>query len=66
MSSTTSSERPTQHIIKKVAYDIYKVAAIQKGKIVVVGGPVILIRASQSLSKLIKMGYIHGLLTGTP
>lgn len=65
MSSTTSSERPTQHIIKKVAYDIYEVAARQKGKIVVVGGPVIVHSgASQSLSKLIEMGYIHGLLTG--
>src|SRR5688500_14916617 len=56
MSSTTSSERPTQHIIKKVAYDIYEVAARQKGKIIVVGGPVIVHSgASQSLSRLIKM-----------
>jgi len=65
MSSTTSSERPTQHIIKKVANDIYKVAVKQKEKIIVVGGPVIVHSgASQSLSKLIKMGYIHGILAG--
>ncbi len=65
MSSTTSSERPTQHIIKKVAHDIYKVAIKQKEKIIVVGGPVIVHSgASQSLAKLIRMGYIHGILTG--
>ena len=65
MSSTTSSERPTQHIIKKVAYDIYKVAVIQKEKIIVVGGPVIVHSgASSSLAKLIRMGYIHGILAG--
>jgi lysine-ketoglutarate reductase/saccharopine dehydrogenase-like protein (TIGR00300 family) len=65
MSSTTSSERPTQHIIKKVANDIYKVAVKQKEKIIVVGGPVIVHSgASQSLSKLIKMRYIHGILAG--
>ena len=65
MSSTTSSERPTQHIIKKVAYDIYKVAALQKEKIIVVGGPVIVHSgASSSLAKLIRMGYIHGILAG--
>ena len=65
MSSTSSSERPTQHIIKKVANDIYKVAVKQKEKIIVVGGPVIVHSgASQSLSKLIKMGYIHGILAG--
>jgi len=64
MSSSSSSERPTQHIIKKVANDIYEVKQ-KKGKIVVVGGPVIVHSgSSQSLAKLISMGYIDGLLAG--
>ena len=64
MSSSSSSERPTQHIIKKVANDIHEVKQ-KKGKIVVVGGPVIVHSgSSQSLAKLISMGYIDGLLAG--
>jgi len=64
MSSNSSSERPTQHIIKKVAKDIHQVKK-NNGKIIIVGGPVIVhAGGSQSLSKLIRMGYVHGLLTG--
>lgn len=64
MSSNSSSERPTQHIIKKVAKDIHQVKK-NNGKIIIVGGPVIVhAGGSQSLSKLISMGYVHGLLTG--
>lgn len=64
MSSSSSSERPTQHIARKVARDIY-VTKAKKGKIVVVGGPAIVhTGASESLAKLIRMGYIHGLLAG--
>ncbi len=64
MSSSSSSERPTQHIARKVARDIYDTKS-KKGKIVVVGGPAIVhTGAAESLAKLIKMGYIDGLLAG--
>jgi lysine-ketoglutarate reductase/saccharopine dehydrogenase-like protein (TIGR00300 family) len=64
MSSSSSSERPTQQIARKVANDIYKVKE-SEGKIVVVAGPVVVHSgASEALAKLIRMGYIHGLLAG--
>jgi lysine-ketoglutarate reductase/saccharopine dehydrogenase-like protein (TIGR00300 family) len=64
MSSSSSSERPTQHIARKVAQDIYN-TKLKKGKIVVVGGPAIVhTGAAESLAKLIRMGYIDGLLAG--
>ena len=64
MSSNSSSERPTQHIARKVARDIYDTKS-KNGKIVVVGGPAIVhTGASESLAKLIRMGYIDGLLAG--
>jgi len=64
MSSSSSSERPTQHIARKVARDIYD-TKLKDGKIVVVGGPAIVhTGASESLAKLIRMGYIDGLLAG--
>jgi lysine-ketoglutarate reductase/saccharopine dehydrogenase-like protein (TIGR00300 family) len=64
MSSSSSSERPTQQIARKVADDIYKIKESQ-GKIVVVAGPVVVHSgASEALAKLIRMGYIHGLLAG--
>src|SRR5919106_5344153 len=64
MSSSSSSERPTQQIARKVASDIYKIKQSQ-GKIAVVAGPVVVHSgASEALAKLIKMGYIHGLLAG--
>ena len=64
MSSSSSSERPTQQIARKVASDIYKIKE-SEGKIVVVAGPVIVHSgASEALAKLIRMGYIHGLLAG--
>jgi lysine-ketoglutarate reductase/saccharopine dehydrogenase-like protein (TIGR00300 family) len=64
MSSSSSSERPTQQIARKVASDIYKIKE-SGGKIVVVSGPVVVHSgSSEALAKLIKMGYIHGLLAG--
>jgi len=64
MSSSTSSERPTQHIAKRVAEDIYKTKK-EGGKIIIVGGPAIVhTGASDSIAKLIRLGYIHAILAG--
>jgi lysine-ketoglutarate reductase/saccharopine dehydrogenase-like protein (TIGR00300 family) len=64
MGSSSSSERPTQHIAKKVAQDIFKTKKAG-GKIIVVGGPAIVhTGASDSVAELIKMGYVDGLLAG--
>jgi lysine-ketoglutarate reductase/saccharopine dehydrogenase-like protein (TIGR00300 family) len=64
MSSSSSSERPTQHIARKVASDIYNTKK-QGGKIIVVSGPVLVHSgASEALARLIRMGYIDGLLAG--
>lgn len=64
MGSSSSSERPTQHIAKKVAQDIYRTKK-QKGKIVLVGGPAIVhTGAVDSVSELIRLGYVDGLLAG--
>ncbi len=64
MGSSSSSERPTQHIAKKVAEDIYKTKK-QKGKILIVGGPAIVhTGAADSVAELIRLGYIDGVLAG--
>jgi lysine-ketoglutarate reductase/saccharopine dehydrogenase-like protein (TIGR00300 family) len=64
MSSTSSSERPTLQIARKVASDIYN-TTMAGGKIIVVSGPVLVHSgASASLAKLVRMKYVHGLLTG--
>ena len=64
MGSGSSSERPTQHIAKKVAEDI-KNTKKNGGKIVLVGGPAIVhTGASDSVAALIRMGYIHSVLAG--
>ena len=64
MGSSSSSERPTQHIAKKVADDIYNTKK-KGGKIIIVGGPAIVhTGASDSLAELIKLGYVDGLLAG--
>jgi lysine-ketoglutarate reductase/saccharopine dehydrogenase-like protein (TIGR00300 family) len=65
MSSSSSSERPTQQIARKVAYDIYNTKEDFDGKIIVVSGPVIVHSgASDALAQLIRMGYVDGLLAG--
>lgn len=64
MSSTSSSERPTQQIARKIAMDIYNTKN-SGGKIIVTAGPVVVhCGAADSLAKMIRMGYINGLLTG--
>ena len=64
MSSNSSSERPTQQIARKVASDIFNIKKTN-GKIIVVSGPIIVHSgASESLAKLIRMKYVHGLLAG--
>jgi lysine-ketoglutarate reductase/saccharopine dehydrogenase-like protein (TIGR00300 family) len=64
MSSSSSSERPTQHIARKVASDLYNTKK-DGGKIIVVSGPVLVHSgASEALARLIRMGYIDGLLAG--
>ena len=64
MGSSSSSERPTQHIAKKVADDIYNTKK-KGGKIVIVGGPAIVhTGASDAVSELIRSGYIDGVLAG--
>ena len=64
MGSSSSSERPTQHIAKKVAQDIIQTKKVG-GKIIIVGGPAIVhTGAASSVSELIKSGYIDGVLAG--
>jgi len=64
MGSSSSSERPTQHIARKVAYDIYKTKK-DGGKIVLVGGPAIVhTGASDSIAILMRLGFIDAMLAG--
>ena len=64
MGSSSSSERPTQHIAKKVAQDILDTKK-NGGKIILVGGPAIVhTGAVSSVADLIRGGYIHGVLAG--
>ena len=64
MGSSSSSERPTQHIAKKVAEDIYNTKK-KGGKIIIVGGPAIVhTGADDAVSELIKLGYIDAVLAG--
>jgi lysine-ketoglutarate reductase/saccharopine dehydrogenase-like protein (TIGR00300 family) len=64
MSSNSSSERPTQQIARKVANDLYNIRKYGR-KIIAVSGPVLIHSgAAESFSKLIRMGYVNGLLAG--
>jgi lysine-ketoglutarate reductase/saccharopine dehydrogenase-like protein (TIGR00300 family) len=64
MSSSSSSERPSQQIAKKVALDIVK-TKLNSGKIIVVAGPVVVHSgASDIIAKMIKLGLVDGILTG--
>jgi len=64
MGSSSSSERPTQHIAKRVAEDIYKTKK-DGGKIIIVGGPAIVhTGAADSIAKLIRLGFIDAILAG--
>ena len=64
MGSSSSSERPTQHIANKVAEDIFKTKKAG-GKIIIVGGPAIVhTGAADAVAELIKLGFIDGVLAG--
>lgn len=64
MGSSSSSERPTQHIARQVALDIIRTKR-EGGKIVLVGGPAIVhTGAAPAVAELIRGGYIHGVLAG--
>ena len=64
MGSGSSSERPTQHIARKVAEDIIRTKK-QGGKIVLVGGPAIVhTGAADAVAKLVKSGHINAVLAG--
>ena len=64
MSSSSSSERPTQQIARKVAADLHAVKKVG-GRIIVVCGPVVVHSgAADSFAKFIRMGYVDGLLAG--
>ncbi|MDA1124398.1 MAG: TIGR00300 family protein [Crenarchaeota archaeon] len=64
MGSGSSSERPTQHIARKVAEDIIRTKK-QGGKIVLVGGPAIVhTGAADAVAELVKSGHITAILAG--
>ena len=64
MSSSSSSERPTLQIARKIAMDIH-LTKKAGGKIIVTAGPVIVHSgAAESLAKMIRLGYVNGLLSG--
>jgi len=64
MGGSSSSERPTQHIARRVAEDIYNTKK-SGGKIVLVGGPAIVhTGAADSIASLVKHGFIDAILAG--
>jgi lysine-ketoglutarate reductase/saccharopine dehydrogenase-like protein (TIGR00300 family) len=64
MSSSSSSERPTLQIARKIAMDMH-LTKKAGGKIIVTAGPVIVHSgAAESLAKMIRLGYVNGLLSG--
>jgi len=64
MNSSSSSERPTLQIARKIAMDIH-LTKKAGGKIIVTAGPVIVHSgAAESLAKMIRLGYVNGLLSG--
>ena len=64
MGSSSSSERPTQHIARRVADDIYETKK-GGGKVVIVGGPAIVhTGAADTVAELIRLGFIDGVLAG--
>src|ERR1043166_9406561 len=64
MSSSSSSERPTLQIARKIALDIDNTKR-NGGKIIVTAGPVVVHSgAGESLANMIRLGYVDGLLSG--
>jgi lysine-ketoglutarate reductase/saccharopine dehydrogenase-like protein (TIGR00300 family) len=64
MSSSSSSERPTLQLARKIAQDI-DTTKRNGGKIIVTAGPVVVHSgAAESLATMIRLGYVDGLLSG--
>ncbi len=64
MGSSSSSERPTQHIARRVAEDIVRTKA-RGGRIVLVGGPAIVhTGAADAVAGMIRAGLIDAVLAG--
>lgn len=64
MGSSSSSERPTQHVARQVALDIIKTKK-DGGRIIMVGGPAIVhTGAAPVVAGMIKKGYLDGILAG--
>ncbi|MEM2855929.1 MAG: TIGR00300 family protein [Candidatus Nitrosocaldaceae archaeon] len=64
MSSSASSERPTIHIIRKIAKDMYNIKK-KGGKIAIVAGPAAVhTGVSDAFAKLIRKGYVYCLMAG--
>ena len=64
MGSSSSSERPTQYIARRVAVDIVNTKK-KGGRIVVVGGPAIVhTGGASSVAAMVRDGYIDGILAG--
>ena len=64
MSSSSSSERPTRRMARRVAEDMDR-ARRAGGRIVMVGGPAIVhTGAAGAVASLVRGGFIHGLLAG--
>ena len=64
MSNDVSSERPSVFIIKHIAADLHD--TVQKGgKIAVVAGPAVIhTGGATSLARMVKLGYVHSVLSG--
>ncbi|MBW9221431.1 TIGR00300 family protein [Methanothermococcus sp. SCGC AD-155-C09] len=69
MNSEVSAEKPKEAIIKKIAKEMYQIREeyreTGKGGIALVAGPALIhTGGAPALAKLIRMGYIQGLLAG--
>lgn len=64
MGSSSSSERPTQYIARRVAVDMVNTKK-KGGRIVIVGGPAIVhTGGASSVAAMVRDGYIDGILAG--
>ena len=69
MNSEVSAEKPKEAIVKKIAKEMYQIREeymkTGKGGIALVAGPALIhTGGAPALAKLIRMGYIQGLLAG--
>ncbi|GBF81780.1 TIGR00300 family protein [Aphanothece sacrum] len=64
MGSGVSSERRVELLVEQIAWEMRQIKD-QGGKIIVTAGPVVIhTGGAQHLAKLIREGYVHGLLAG--